>query len=338
MGDIYYLIPDVHKPDLNIIKLFKYIRNRKLLEYLKNKVFVKHNKPVGGIKVIYQHCIILKKLGYNVYPVLMGSYTGNFFGYNLDFKSINDVGYNLNQGDIIVCPEYVFYQGLKFTGCTKILLNQSQSWRYIDDRLKEKDSGRNYIELGYDYVLNCSEYLREMLKIKMNLDSYVITNGIDQVKFFPAPEKRIKNRVLALSRKHPDDIKKIKARLKGYNFNFYTVDDLTENELIEEYQKADIFISTGYPEGFSLPPLEAMSCGCVVVGYTGGGGDEYMVENTTALVAQDGNVDEVVSKLKLLINDFQLKEFIRAGGIEKSKEYSLLNTEKMVQFSINRSM
>ncbi|MDL2267555.1 glycosyltransferase [Desulfovibrio sp. OttesenSCG-928-G15] len=39
---------------------------------------------------------------------------------------------------------------------------------------------------------------------------------------------------------------------------------------------SDIFLSTGFPEGFGLPPLEAMAAGCVPVGFTGFGGWEYM--------------------------------------------------------------
>ncbi|MDL2306905.1 glycosyltransferase family 1 protein [Desulfovibrio sp. OttesenSCG-928-C06] len=39
---------------------------------------------------------------------------------------------------------------------------------------------------------------------------------------------------------------------------------------------ADIFLSTGFPEGFALPPLEAMACGAVPVGFSGQGGFEYM--------------------------------------------------------------
>jgi glycosyltransferase involved in cell wall biosynthesis len=37
-----------------------------------------------------------------------------------------------------------------------------------------------------------------------------------------------------------------------------------------------IFLSSGFPEGFGLPPLEAMASGCVPVGFTGFGGWEYM--------------------------------------------------------------
>lgn len=37
-----------------------------------------------------------------------------------------------------------------------------------------------------------------------------------------------------------------------------------------------VFLVTGFPEGCPLPPLEAMACGCLCVGFTGFGGWDYM--------------------------------------------------------------
>jgi hypothetical protein len=37
-----------------------------------------------------------------------------------------------------------------------------------------------------------------------------------------------------------------------------------------------LFLSSGFPEGFGLPPVEAMASGCVPVGFSGLGGFEYM--------------------------------------------------------------
>lgn len=39
---------------------------------------------------------------------------------------------------------------------------------------------------------------------------------------------------------------------------------------------AHIFLATGFPEGCPLPPLEAMACGCLPVGFMGFGGADYM--------------------------------------------------------------
>jgi glycosyl transferase family 1 len=37
------------------------------------------------------------------------------------------------------------------------------------------------------------------------------------------------------------------------------------------------FLSLSHKESFGLPPLEAMACGCIVAGFHGDGGREYMI-------------------------------------------------------------
>jgi glycosyltransferase involved in cell wall biosynthesis len=328
MGTIYYLIPDIHKPNLNLRSLFHAIRDGRFRGHLKQKVFVKH-KPVGGIKVMYQHCLMLNQLRIKAVPLKLGDYDGNFFNYGIVPEHIKGVGYKLKPDDVIVCPEVNLYLGLQFSGCRRVLFNQSQSWRYIDARLRPEDTGKNYLELGYDYTINCSEHLSKMLQLKLGMASYAVTNGIDQTRFFPIPHKRVAKRILALSRKHPDDLQKIISMTAHLGFDFQIVDGLTEDELIQEYQQADIFLATGYPEGLPLPPLEAMNCGCVVVGFTGGGGQEYMLDGETALVAEDGDCGAVAAKLELLL-DMKFKEKVRKAGFNKAKQYTLDNTKAML--------
>ena len=41
-------------------------------------------------------------------------------------------------------------------------------------------------------------------------------------------------------------------------------------------RRAHVFLATGFPEGCPLPPLEAMACGCLVVGFAGYGGWDYL--------------------------------------------------------------
>ena len=55
---------------------------------------------------------------------------------------------------------------------------------------------------------------------------------------------------------------------------------MSESEVAGTMQKSALFLSTGFREGFGLPPVEAMACGCIVIGFTAGGGREY---------ANDGN-------------------------------------------------
>jgi glycosyltransferase involved in cell wall biosynthesis len=293
-------------------------------------VFVKH-KPVGGVKVMYQHCLMLRGLGFEAYPLIMGDYEGNFFVYDVEVKHLKELGYELEDGDVLISPEFAPYLGLDFKGGMKVLFNQSQSWRYHENRLKLEDKGKNFLEMGYDYAITCSQHLSDMLQSKMGMLSYPITNGIDTEKFFPVPVKRISGRILTLSRKHPEEIQKIIDLASHLDFHFQVVDGLSEDELIEEYQQAEIFLATGYPEGLPLPQLEAMNCGCVVVGFTGGGGDEYMLQHETAFVADDGDCQGVLEQLTLIQNEPVLKEKVREQGFNKAAMYSYDNTRNMLK-------
>ncbi len=50
----------------------------------------------------------------------------------------------------------------------------------------------------------------------------------------------------------------------------------TQENVGRMLRDAHIFLAVGFPEGFGLPPLEAMACGCLVAGFTGLGGWDYM--------------------------------------------------------------
>lgn len=57
---------------------------------------------------------------------------------------------------------------------------------------------------------------------------------------------------------------------------WFEIRDMTRAEVAAALASSHIYLATAFPEGFGLPPLEAMACGCVPVGFTGFGGWEYM--------------------------------------------------------------
>ena len=329
MGIIYYLVPDLHRRQLSLRGLFRAIKQGRGWHYCQENLLVKP-KPVGGIKVMYQHCQLLTQLGYQAYPLLMGKYHGNFFDYDVKTKKIKEIGYQLSDSDIVVSPEFLPYLGLQFSQAKKIIFNQSQSWLYHQQRVKAVDRDKDFLALGYDNIICCSDYLTDLLQQYTGLQATTITNGIDHHRFCPRPEKRISRRVLALAGKNTPQLQTILELAKKRDFSFRIVDGLSESMLIDEYQQADIFLAIAYPEGFCLPPLEAMHCGCVVVGFTGGGGNEYMVDGYNALTAADGDCQAVVDCLARLEHDIQFKETLRKASQESCKKYSLARTQRQL--------
>lgn len=328
---VFYLIPNYssYEAEFSFKRVIKSIITSNF-KYI-GSVFRNTVPPIGGIKIQLQHCELLNCLGFDARPALLGNGKIMWYEYKVKALSINDVGYELSAHDIIVCPETMLYEGLKFKNAKKIVF--VQNWYFASlysPFIHPEDLNKSYYELGYDKIITCSQFVTDYLREHGRGEAATITNGIDHSKFVYDPKFKEKNRILFMPRKNDKDAKKIIAIVKRVApyAKFVKADELSESEIIIEYQKSDIFLATGYPEGFALPPLEAMACGCAVAGFTGGGGREYMVDSETAMIADDGDVEVAAKKLiELLCNEKQ-KEMIRLRGYEKAKEFSLESMKK----------
>src|SRR5258708_39406932 len=71
---------------------------------------------------------------------------------------------------------------------------------------------------------------------------------------------------------------------------FVEIDRLSQRQPAAALAASAVFLASGYPEGFGLPPLEALACGCLVVGFAGRGGREYLRHGENCLLAAEGEV------------------------------------------------
>ena len=78
------------------------------------------------------------------------------------------------------------------------------------------------------------------------------------------------------------------------------------------YNESAIFLSPSLTEGWALPPVEAMKCGCAFVGSNIPGHKAYLKEGCN-LAFEPGSVTEIVEKISFLFNN-------SAKRIEYAKE------------------
>jgi glycosyltransferase involved in cell wall biosynthesis len=105
-------------------------------------------------------------------------------------------------------------------------------------------------------------------------------------------------------------------------FPFEIVDYMSRKKLALYYSAADIFVHASLYEGFGLPPLEAMACGCPVVLTDSLGIRDYAVNGFNALITSK-NPHAIAIAIDRVLNDEQLKTSLREHGLKTSKEFSI---------------
>ena len=97
-----------------------------------------------------------------------------------------------------------------------------------------------------------------------------------------------------------------------------TISGVSDEELARLYGEAEVAIVPSLYEGFSLPAIEAMSCGVPVVATTGGALPEVVgVSGETGLLVEPNNPDALVSAIARLLDDEALRAHLGANGRER---------------------
>lgn len=116
--------------------------------------------------------------------------------------------------------------------------------------------------------------------------------------------------------------------LKKYKKIFNIKNPNSDKEISELMNKSDIFISTSVWEGFGLPSLEAMACGCSIISTKNGGCNEYLIENENAFLFEESDLEDFKVKLTQLIEEKELREKFSNEGLKTVKKFSWENTAK----------
>jgi glycosyltransferase involved in cell wall biosynthesis len=94
---------------------------------------------------------------------------------------------------------------------------------------------------------------------------------------------------------------------------------VAEAELPALYRAAEAFVYPSLYEGFGLPPLEAMACGCPVLSSARGALGE--VVGDAALLADPENCTEMKMQLTRLAKEPGLREQLRSAGLKRAKGF-----------------
>ena len=213
-----------------------------------------------------------------------------------------------------------------------------ENWDHPDEDVLE-----TYSKTTTNIVV--AKWLKNIVDEHSNKPSYLVSNCINTDLFNDKGLYRRKHSIVfhyrAADHKGPqyalDAIRKLEEKYDDLVVDIISIEDKPENlprccayhqkitpkEVAEINNKTEVFMCTTVEEGFGLPGLEAMACGCAVVSTSYRGVLEYAVDGENALLSPVRDVDKMVENIVRLFEDDKLRKSITDNGIKTGRSRSL---------------
>ncbi|MDD3311034.1 glycosyltransferase family 1 protein [Pseudodesulfovibrio sp.] len=245
---------------------------------MKTRIFLPPvNKPTGGVTVLRQMADILHQAGRDAALVARDRSGWRPAGLADAAPVMEWADLDLGPGDRWVVPEGWVNGLTPGLEAQADCLSYVQNWAYLFSSLPE---GVRWDRLPVGF-LAVSDPVARYVETATGKPAPVLRPGIDRA-IFNAPQAKPSGPpvVAYMPRKNKAVADQIRAVFEHRNgpdrVRWRPLEGLDAFGVAEALRGADIFLMTGYPEGCPLPPLEAMACGCLPVGFSGLGGWDYM--------------------------------------------------------------
>lgn len=231
--------------------------------------------------------------------------------------------------------KYVDY----FKGIHKVYFIQGfENWNYSDEQVYKT----------YNLVMTkivVAKWLKDIVDKYSNETSYLVSNCINTNIFFDQKLERekysiafhYKSSVYKGAEYAIEVIEKLYERYKNLRVSVISTEDRPNNlprccsfyhcisarEIAEINNRTQVFMCTSIEEGFGLPGLEAMACGCALASSSYKGVLEYAVNEVNALLSPIKDVDAMVDNIVQFFENDELRNMISENGIKTGRERSL---------------
>lgn len=285
------------------------------------------------------------------------------------FKTIKYLTRN-HRKDIVISSDPIFSIFLFFAKCEKkYRFIQADDYRIFDDgailgcgillKMYKKLCLISYKNKHIKFIFNSQYVYEQYCKDSKRTDiPYLLVHPALNLDIFNAkgrndlstekislclvarkhPLKGIVNFINVWRRLEPEYKEKVKevVMVSHDNLSCFDTTDITiikpntDRDISAAYCAADIFISTSWWEGFGLPPLEAMACGCTVICSYAGGVNEYARPNENCLMFEPKNETALKECLIHLIEDVKLRKRLSSKALETVKYFTWQNSSKQL--------
>lgn len=277
--------------------------------------------------------------------------------FHLDKKIKKRVLLHLSQfSDADIC----IATGVNTAKIVKCLPKQKGKKVYFIQGFENWEQSSEYVYHTYTYGMKniaVSNWLKKIVDQHSKEPCTLVSNGIDDTVFYDQEKPRVPHSITFHYRSQQH---------KGCKYAFETIKllekrypDLKVNIVSSEYRKfelqsnwkyyfnaspreisainneSEVFICSTIDEGFGLPGLEAMACGCALVSTDYIGVHEYAINGVNALLSPVKDAETMADNVTRLFDDDVLRgKITRAGvatGREKSFEKSYQKFKKVLE-------
>jgi hypothetical protein len=285
------------------------------------------NRHSGGIKVLYDHVRCLRRLDYDARLAAYGRFRRCtwFASDPSDTPDVSHVLERLRPDDIVVLPEICMWDDeLGSVDARQIVFVQNPDLMTGDANDSRYEAVVVPSRPLVDWVRHEKGYRGPLLCVPGFLETDLITARRTTRPSNP--------RVLIVSRndKHRGEPLRARAALERAGLPVTYVDErMDRTRFVALFRRHDVYLHLSYREGFPVSILEAFGAGCLVVGFAGRGGLEFMRDGDNCHVVADGDWAAAVSRtLELRDASLAIWTEMRSRARATAREYPRQRSER----------
>jgi len=256
----------------------------------------------GGIRTLYRHVDLLNATG--VSAAILHTREGfrcTWFPH--DTRIVYAARVTLRASDVLVLPE-VYGANLRKVprGIRQVIFNQNTYLTFSRATLESAGERAPYQDNpDLAAVLVVSEDNAEYLRFAFpHLRIERVHQGLDPTVFHP-PAQPAGRRIALMPRRYAKDLVQVvqvlRARGSMEGWELVIIENRPPQQAADLMRQSAIFLAPSNQEGFGLPPVEAMACGCLAVGFPGHGGREFL-RPEWSMPAEQGNIIALAQALE----------------------------------------
>lgn len=176
---------------------------------------------------------------------------------------------------------------------------ESKCYDFLQERYK----------IDYDFILHVSSY-----QPKKNIERVIAAYALLRKKY------GIQEKLVIIGKQPKERLLSLASDLGLSSKDIIFVDAVPERHLPYFYSAAKVFVFPSLYEGFGMPILEAMACGCPVVTSNVFACPE--IAGDAALLVDPFNVKEIATAILSILEDQDLREELVMRGLRRTKQFT----------------